>query len=166
MSGSINPILEVKNLDKNFGGLRAVNDCSFVVQPGRITGLIGPNGAGKTTVFNAITGFEKPNSGRVFFKGNDITGLPPHRIFLQGICRTFQVPRELGEMTVLENLMLLPAGQIGERFFNPLFRPWAVRQQEITIRKKALKALEFINLIDLKDEYAKNLSGGQKKLHA
>lgn len=164
LPGSEKPILEVKKLDKNFGGLRAVNDFSFVVQPGCITGLIGPNGAGKTTAFNAITGFEKPSSGQVLYKGKDITGLPAHRIFLQGICRTFQVPRELGEMTVLENLMLLPTGQIGERLFNPLLRPWAVRRQEKEIREKALRALEFIDLIHLKDEYAKSLSGGQKKL--
>jgi branched-chain amino acid transport system ATP-binding protein len=162
--GSEKPILEVKKLGKNFGGLRAVNDLSFIIQPGRITGLIGPNGAGKTTAFNAITGFDKPSCGQVYFKGRDITGLAPHSIFLQGICRTFQVPRELGEMTVLENLMLLPMGQIGENLFNPLFRPWAVSRQETAVRERALKALQFIDLLDLKDEYAKSLSGGQKKL--
>jgi len=157
-------MLEVQDLVKDFGGLRAVNRCSFAVQQGTITGLIGPNGAGKTTLFNLITGFYKPDSGRVLFKGREITGLPPHRIFHKRICRTFQIPREFGQMTVLENLMLVPAGQLGERIWNPLFRPWGVRRQERAIRDKALEVLEFVELITLKDEYAKNLSGGQKKL--
>jgi branched-chain amino acid transport system ATP-binding protein len=157
-------MLEVQELVKDFGGLRAVNHCSFKVAQGMITGLIGPNGAGKTTLFNLVTGFYKPDAGRVTFKGEDVTGLPPHRIFHKKICRTFQIPREFGEMTILENLMLVPPGQLGERIWNPLFRPRAVRRQERAIRDKALEVLEFVELIDLKDEYAKNLSGGQKKL--
>ena len=157
-------MLEVQDLVKDFGGLRAVNRCSFIVQRGTITGLIGPNGAGKTTVFNLITGFYKPDAGKVLFKGEDITGLPPHRIFHKGICRTFQIPREFGEMTVLENLMLVPLHQIGERLWGPLFLPFKVQRQESEIQQKALEVLEFVELISLKDEYAKNLSGGQKKL--
>ncbi|MFQ6033718.1 MAG: ATP-binding cassette domain-containing protein, partial [Candidatus Bipolaricaulia bacterium] len=86
-------MLEVQELVKDFGGLRAVDRCSFKVSRGRITGLIGPNGAGKTTVFNLITGFYKPDAGRVIFKGEEITGLPPHRVFHKKICRTFQIPR-------------------------------------------------------------------------
>ncbi len=162
MAGEV--ILEVRDLVKDFGGLRAVNRCSFAVRKGAITGLIGPNGAGKTTVFNLITGFYRPDAGQVIFKGEDITGLPPHRVFHKGICRTFQIPREFGEMTVLENLMLVPSGQIGERIWGPLFLPHRVRRQEGAIRDKALEVLEFVELLHLKDEYAKNLSGGQKKL--
>jgi branched-chain amino acid transport system ATP-binding protein len=157
-------ILSVQDLVKDFGGLRAVNHCTLEVKRGTITGLIGPNGAGKTTLFNLISGFYRPDSGRVYFDGDDITGLPPHRIFHKGLCRTFQIPREHKSMTVLENLMLVPPHQIGERFWNPLLRPWAVSKQEAKVRDKALEVLEFVTLDHLKHEYASNLSGGQKKL--
>jgi len=157
-------MLEVRDLVKDFGGLRAVNRCSLQVERGTITGLIGPNGAGKTTLFNLITGFLRPDAGRVYFKGEDITGLPPHVVFHKGICRTFQITKEHKLMTVLENLMLVPPHQLGERLWNPWFRPWAVRRQEGELRDKALQILEFVDLIHLKDEYAGNLSGGQKKL--
>jgi branched-chain amino acid transport system ATP-binding protein len=157
-------ILEVRDLIKTFGGLIVLNHCSFQVRRGTITGLIGPNGAGKTTLFNVLTGFYKPNGGQVWFKGRDITGLAPYQIFHQGICRTFQIPREYREMTVLENLMLIPSGQLGERLCYPWFRPRLVRQQEATIRDKALEVLSAVRLISLRHEYARNLSGGQKKL--
>lgn len=158
------PILEVKHIVKRFDGLLAVNDCSFSIEAGQITGLIGPNGAGKTTVFNAITGLEKVTSGNVFYKGKDITGVAPHHICQHGISRTFQIPREFAEMTVLENLMLFATDQIGERWYNSLFQPGKVRRQEVEIKERALNLLEFIDLAALKDEYAGNLSGGQKKL--
>jgi len=158
------PLLEVRQLVKDFGGLRAVNGCSFSVRRGTITGLIGPNGAGKTTVFNLITGFLVPDAGQVLFKGEDITGLPPHAIFARGICRTFQIPREHRSMTVLENLLLVPRGQLGERLWSPWLFPRAVQRQEQQLREKALEVLETVKLAHLKDEYAGNLSGGQKKL--
>jgi branched-chain amino acid transport system ATP-binding protein len=157
-------ILEVRGLVKRFGGLTVLNHCSFQVRPGTITGLIGPNGAGKTTLFNVLTGFSKPDSGRVVFNGEDITGLAPHQIFHRRICRTFQIPREFRDMTVLENLMLIAPGQIGERLWYPWFRPTLVRQQEAGIRAKALEVLSAVRLIGLRQEYARNLSGGQKKL--
>jgi branched-chain amino acid transport system ATP-binding protein len=157
-------LLEVRDLVKDFGGLRAVNKCSLSVRRGTITGLIGPNGAGKTTLFNLITGFYKPDSGQVIFRGEDITGLPAHRVFHKGLCRTFQIPREFKQMTVLENLMLVPAGQRGESIWYSWFMPGVVRRQEADIREKALKILEFVGLLDLHDEYAGNLSGAQKKL--
>ncbi len=158
------PVLEVRDLVKNFGGLRALDGCSFSVQEGTITGLIGPNGAGKTTMFNAITGFFRPDSGRVLTDGQDITSLPPHGVFNRGICRTFQIPREHGTMTVLENLMLVAPDQAGERFWNCWFRPGLVRRQEREIRDRAMEVLEFVDLTRLADEYAGRLSGGQKKL--
>jgi branched-chain amino acid transport system ATP-binding protein len=157
-------ILEVQDLTKSFGGLVALNRCSFQVRRGTITGLIGPNGAGKTTLFNVLTGFYKPEGGRVLFEGRDITGLPPHRIFHQRICRTFQIPREFRDMTVLENLLLVPPGQCGERLWYPWFRPAMVRQQEVKLRDKALEVLAMVRLAELRDEYARHLSGGQKKL--
>lgn len=157
-------MLVVEGLSKRFGGLRAVERCSFSVQRGTITALIGPNGAGKTTVFNLITGFLKPDGGEVRLADENITGLPSHRIFQKGICRTFQIPRELKEMTVLENLMLVPPRQLGEKIWNPFFRPRAVRRQERAICAKSAEVLDFLELSHLQGEYAASLSGGQKKL--
>jgi branched-chain amino acid transport system ATP-binding protein len=158
------PLLSVEGVSKDFGGLRAVNYCDLHVQRGTITALIGPNGAGKTTLFGLITGFHRPDSGRVYLDGEDITGLPPHQVFRRGLSRTFQIPREHKSMTVLENLMLVPPNQLGERFWNPILRPRAVRRQEREVREKALEVLDFLTLGHLKDEYAGTLSGGQKKL--
>jgi len=157
-------MLEVKEVDKSFGGLLAVCDCSLEVQQGSITGLIGPNGAGKTTLFNLITGYHKLDKGKIVFQGEEIDGLLPHQIFQKKIYRTFQITREFAQMTVLENVMLMPDQQIGEKIWNTWFRPASVRRQEKAINEKALDVLEFVELIDLKDEYAGSLSGGQKKL--
>lgn len=157
-------ILEVRHLTKTFDGIKAVNDCSFQVRRGTITGLIGPNGAGKTTVFNLISGFYKPTSGTVVFDGERTDGLPPHAIFRRGLVRTFQIPRPLGAMTVLENLVLVPKDQPGERVWNAWFRPSVVERREREVIDKALSVLEYVDLIHLRDEYASNLSGGQKKL--
>ncbi len=157
-------MLEARNVMKSFGGLQAVYNCSLQVQEGSITGLIGPNGAGKTTLFNLITGFFKPDGGEIYFKGERIDGLSPHQIFHKKMYRTFQITREFSQMTVLENLMLVPALQAGERIWNTWIRPGSVRKQEKSIMEKALHVLEFVELIELKDEYAGSLSGGQKKL--
>ncbi len=157
-------ILEVDNVTKSFGGLKAVNACTLSVAEQSITGLIGPNGAGKTTLFNLITGFIRPDSGRIFFDGDRIDGLAPHGVFHKGIVRTFQIPRELKSMTVLENLMLVPPKQAGERIWNPWFFGFRVSKQEEAIFEKAVRVLEFVDLLHLRDEYAANLSGGQKKL--
>jgi branched-chain amino acid transport system ATP-binding protein len=157
-------MLEVKNISKSFGGLKAVSDCSLQVQEGSITGLIGPNGAGKTTLFNLITGHFKPDTGNITFQGHEIGGLAPHQVFEKKIYRTFQITREFAQMSVLENLMLMPENQAGERIWNTWFRPSTVRKQEMAIKEKALEVLEFVELIDLKNEYAGSLSGGQKKL--
>ncbi|MCD6257110.1 ABC transporter ATP-binding protein [Candidatus Aerophobetes bacterium] len=157
-------MLEIRELEKRFGGVKAVDRCSLRVEEGSITGLIGPNGAGKTTLFNLISGLYKPDGGEIWFMGDRIDGLPSHEIARKSISRTFQIPREFKEMTVLENLMLVPKNQIGENIFNSLFRSRLVKMQEKENMEKALKILEFLELIDLKDEYAKNLSSGQKKL--
>jgi len=161
---STNPLLGVNNLVMDFGGLRALDGASLNVGRGTITGLIGPNGAGKTTLFNVITGYLEPRAGRVFLDGEDITALPPHRIFERGLCRTFQIPREHGSMSVLENLMLVPRQQAGESFFASLLRPGRVRAQEQALRADAERVLEMLELSHLAHEYARNLSGGQKKL--
>ncbi len=158
------PLLRVDSVTRSFGGLRAVNECSLEVSEGSITGLIGPNGAGKTTLFNIISGFLKPSSGHIFFAGERIDGISPHAVFKRGLVRTFQIPRELGTMSVLENLMLVPAGQAGEKIWNTWFFPFRVSRQETANFIKATQVLEFVELIHLRDEYAANLSGGQKKL--
>ena len=158
------PVLRVRGVQKSFGGLMAVNSVTLDVSPGIITGLIGPNGAGKTTLFNLISGLYKSEAGTIHLKGERIDGLPPHEIFHKGISRTFQIARELKLMTVLENLMLVPIGQTGESLLLTWFRPQQVRKEEKEIKEKALEVLEFVNLIDLKDEYADSLSAGQKRL--
>ncbi|OWT60376.1 ABC transporter ATP-binding protein [Candidimonas nitroreducens] len=157
-------LLEVRDVVKAFGGLHAVDHCSFDVRRGTITGLIGPNGAGKTTMFNNITGFITPDSGTIRYRGQDITGLRPDQIFASGLCRTFQIPREHGTMSVLENLMLVPMRQKGENIWNAWFHGAEVRRQEEQNRDKALEVLGYLELTHVRDEYAGNLSGGQKKL--
>jgi branched-chain amino acid transport system ATP-binding protein len=157
-------MLDVQNVSKAFGGLQAVNGANVEVAEGSITGLIGPNGAGKTTLFNIISGFIKPDSGRIFFNGERIDSLAPHVIFHRGLVRTFQIPRELSGMTVLENLMMVPPNQSGERLWFTWFLPWRVAHEEDANFTRAEEILHFLNLDHLRDEYAGNLSGGQKKL--
>ena len=157
-------MLEIQNLQKSFGTMKVISDCTIEVSEGSLTRLIGPNGAGKTTLFNLITGIYKPDGGKVLFQGADITALKPNRIFHRGIFRTFQITREFQLMTVLENLMLIPPAQNGEHIWNTWLKPRNIHAQEKDIREKALEVLEFVSLIHLKDEYAGTLSGGQKKL--
>ena len=157
-------MLELKGVCKAFGGLRAVDDVTLSLTRGAITGLIGPNGAGKTTLFNTIAGALAPSSGSILFDGQEISGKAPHQIYRSGIARTFQIPRPFGALSVLENVMLAPLGQSGEKWWNTLVRPGRVRQEEQVNRDKAVKILDFLNLTRLADEPARNLSGGQLKL--
>ncbi|WP_083893872.1 ABC transporter ATP-binding protein [Halovivax asiaticus] len=159
-------VLEVSNLHKRFGGIVAVDDTSFSVERGSITGLIGPNGAGKSTTFNCITGVYEPEDGSVTFDGTDITGWEPHQVANQGLVRTFQIAREFPEMTVLENMMLAPKDQLGEHLWRSVL-PGArggVVEQERELRDQAWETLEFFEIDHLAEEYAMNLSGGQRKL--
>ncbi len=158
------PILQVRDVTKDFGGVRAVDRCTLDVSPGTITGLIGPNGAGKTTLFNLVAGALAPTSGRILFEGQVVSGLRPHQTFARGLMRTFQIPRELKRMTVLENLMLVPARQSGERLWSTWLTPWNVAREERRIQAQALDVLELVKLAHLANELAGNLSGGQKKL--
>jgi len=158
--------LRVEGLEKRFGGITAVDGASFVVEEESLTGLIGPNGAGKSTTFNCITGIHRPDGGRVTFEGEDVTGLRPHAIANRGLVRTFQIARELDEMTVLENLMLAPRGQVGENLgyaVLPGLRDQVV-EQETDLREAVWETLEFFEIDHLAGEYAGNLSGGQRKL--
>ena len=157
-------LLAVHELVKRFGGNYAVDGATFDVERGSITGMIGPNGAGKTTCFNCIAGSLMPDGGRVVFDGDDITGLPSYRVFRRGLTRTFQIPQELGAMTVLENLMVVPAGQNGERVVDSWLRPWRVAAQERAIAERAHEVLAEVDLTHEAQNYAGNLSGGQRKL--
>ena len=227
------PILEVEDLRKTFGGIVAVDGATFDIAEGSITGLIGPNGAGKTTTFNLISGFYEPDGGVVRYDGRDLqTIMRPHRdetviwggasgitvgtlggivglgplglgaapalgttlagtalgagghlakqrltqrrpghttrrpsrLAREGLVRTFQLTRELGEMTALENLMLAPQGQAGENLANTWFRRDAVHEEEATVRARAEEMLELLEIEHVRDEPAGNLSGGQRKL--
>jgi branched-chain amino acid transport system ATP-binding protein len=157
-------LLEGRKISKSFGGVQALNQVDFSVEAGTIVALIGPNGAGKTTLFNVIAGRLPPTSGRVLMEGEDITGLPPHDLFHKGVLRTFQIAHEFGSMTCRENLMMVPAGQSGERLWNAWFNRARVAEEEAQLRAKADEVLEFLTISHLADERAANISGGQKKL--
>jgi neutral amino acid transport system ATP-binding protein len=158
------PLLEVRDVVKTFGGLRAVDRATFEVEPGSITALIGPNGAGKSTLFDIVAGFTRGDSGRVVFDGREIAGLPAHAIAALRIVRTFQLTRTLEAMTVLDNMMLAGPAQPGEGLTGILLRPLAARRREREVRDRALETLETFDLATLADAYAGTLSGGQRKL--
>ena len=157
-------LLVVDALSKHFGGHQAVNQVSFVLQAGAIGGLIGPNGAGKTTLFNCLTGFMPASSGRVLLDGVRISGRPFSAVFAAGLARTFQIPRPFPEMSVLENVMVAPRGQTGERFWTNWLRPAQVARQERQTLAAARHWLDFVGLTSLAHEPARILSGGQRKL--
>jgi neutral amino acid transport system ATP-binding protein len=157
------PILLVDGVRRRFGGLMAVDVEHVEVQRGAITALIGPNGAGKTTFFNLLTGFDQPNTGRWRFDGQDLTGVPAHKVARIGMVRTFQLTKSLARLTVLDNLKLGATGQRGEGILASLVRPlW--RAQEAEIEARAEDLLRRFKLDHMRDEYAGSLSGGQRKL--
>lgn len=141
-----------------------INNCSIRIEKGSITGMIGPNGAGKSTLFNLIAGSLTPDCGHVFLDGGDITALSANQRFHKGLLRTFQIAHEFSQMSALENLMMVPPHQAGERLFNTWFKPARVREEEAAVRKRALEVIEFVGLHHVRNELAGNLSGGQKKL--
>lgn len=161
-------LLTVKNVHKSFGNLKALNGVDMEVEPNSITGLIGPNGSGKTTLFNVITGFYQKDEGqgKILFDGDRIDGLRPARIAEKGLQRTFQVTQATRKMTVMENMLLSSPHQLGEKLFHSMFRPKAVKNREQEQLTKAREVLEAVQLSGLANEYAGNLSGGQKKLLA
>jgi branched-chain amino acid transport system ATP-binding protein len=156
--------LELHGVTRRFGGHAAVDDVSFRVQPGTITGLIGPNGAGKTTLFNLVAGALPPTAGRITLGPRRLDGQPPHRVLRAGVARTFQIPRPFAAMTVLENVMLAGQDQPGERFWTNWLRPGAVAAGERALRARAGELLDFVGLGALLGAPARVLSGGQRKL--
>jgi neutral amino acid transport system ATP-binding protein len=157
-------LLEIEDVVKRFGGIRAVDGATMKVRQGAITALIGPNGAGKTTLFNVVTGFYRGDRGSVTFDGRQVFGEAPYEIARKGMVRTFQITKALAAMPVIDNMMLAAPAQPGERFRNLIVRPGAVRKREKQVRAQAMELLELFNLTNLADDYAGTLSGGQRKL--
>lgn len=157
-------ILELKGVSKSFGGLAAVNDLAIDVDDESMCGLIGPNGSGKTTLFNVISGFHKPDSGHVIFRGIDITGLPPHEIFQRGIYRTFQSPQIVPRLSVLENVLLAGRGQAGEGLLLAFLKRKEWRETESRLIERAYENLKFLGIEKAANKSPWTLSGGQLKL--
>ena len=149
-------LLEIHDVRKAFGGVKAVDGCTFQVAAGTITALIGPNGAGKTTMFNMINGLYKADAGTIVFEGERVDGLPPHRITRRGISRTFQISRLLSDLTVLENLVV----QSPRAGLRDIIKQSVPRHE----RERAMELLEFVGIADLAEQPAAKLSYGQKKL--
>jgi len=164
MTSESSASLELHGVTRRFGGHAAVDDVSFRVRPGSITGLIGPNGAGKTTLFNLIAGALPPTAGRIALGETRLDGQPPHRILRAGVARTFQIPRPFAAMTVLENVMLAGQDQPGERFWTNWLRPGTVAAGERALRERARELIDFVGLGALLGAPARVLSGGQRKL--
>jgi len=157
-------LLEANNLRKTFGGIVAVNDVSFEVDRTEIVGVIGPNGAGKSTMFKLLAGFHKPDEGTVVFDGEDVTELEPNERTQRGLVRTFQIAQELSGMRVIDNMLLAAQNHPGEKVLAAAANSSSVRDFEGDARDRAEELLKFLELWDLRDEYAGNLSGGQRKL--
>ncbi|MGH3047680.1 MAG: ABC transporter ATP-binding protein [Gaiellaceae bacterium] len=157
-------LLQADDVAKRFGGLAAVDGASLTVQERSITALIGPNGAGKTTLFNIFSGFIRPERGSVRLNEVRIDGRPPHAVNRRGLVRTFQTPRALRRMSVLENVLLAAPHQPGERLWRLVATPGSVRRREREIEEQARELLRLVRLDGLAQEYAGTLSGGQRKL--
>jgi branched-chain amino acid transport system ATP-binding protein len=157
-------VLVAEGLTKGFGGPPIVDGVSFTLPRGAIMGLIGPNGAGKTTLFNCLAGSLRPEAGTLTLDGVRIEGQRPDQVFAHGLARTFQIPRPFPAMTVLENVMLAPPAQRGERFWTNWFQAGAVAAEERALRERARHWIEFVGLSHLAQQPARVLSGGQRKL--
>lgn len=164
MSAGDERILRTENIVKTFGGIRALDGCTVAVRRGTITGLIGPNGAGKSTLFNTIVGLYAPDHGAIYLEGRRIDGLAPYHLVNRGLVKTFQIPRELRNLTVMENLLLSAKDVPGENLARFVLQYSVGRRREREIQRRAEELLQFVGMYGLRDEYAKNLSGGQKKL--
>jgi branched-chain amino acid transport system ATP-binding protein len=160
----VSEYLTVAGLEVSFGGLRALRDCGFTVEQGRITCLVGPNGAGKTTIFNVITGFLRPNAGTVSFRGRSLDGLKAQSIVAAGIARTFQNLRLFVDLTALDNVVVALPAQSGEEPLAAIFRPLRVARAHRTRREEAMRILDHVGLADRAHDFVRNLSYGEQKL--
>lgn len=158
------PYLEASGLEVAFGGLRALNDCSFTIEKGQITCLVGPNGAGKTTIFNAITGFLRPQGGSVSFKGRSLDGLKPQQIVHAGIARSFQNLRLFQDLSALDNVLVALPGMSGETPLGAIFRPLHSARALARRSQEALGILAHVGLADKARQFVRNLSYGEQKL--
>jgi len=156
-------ILQIENVTKNFGGVTAIKETSFGVQPKEIFGLIGPNGAGKTTMFNIITGNYEPTMGKVLFRNESLTGLKPHQIVRKGIARTFQNIRLFSSMSVLDNVLIGFDFQARYSFLESIVRFPRFLQEEKRIKKRSLEILDYFGMASFADEKAVDLSYGQQR---
>ncbi len=154
-------ILDIKNISKSFGGIRALKDINFSVKKGEIHALIGPNGAGKTTLMNIISGVEKMDSGDILFKGMSIKALPPYKRALMGLARTFQNLEIFGNLTILENII---AGMYLKNQRGFLSSGLMIKGINKDIIEKSSSIIEYINLSHRKEEIAKNLPVGEQRL--
>ncbi|MTK07037.1 MAG: ABC transporter ATP-binding protein [Hungatella sp.] len=157
-------MLKVKNVTLRFGGLVANNDVSMEVRDGKITGLIGPNGAGKTTFFNCISGVYTPNEGKIIFEGKEIQGYRPYQINKAGISRTYQIINLFKKMKVYENVIVGMHSRLNSSVTDSLFKTKKEREEEKKAYEKALGLLDFVGLLELKDEPAGSLSYGKQRL--
>jgi len=156
-------LLEIVGLTKHFRGVKAVNGINMSIEKGEIVGIIGPNGAGKTTLFKSISGFLTPTSGKVIFKGEDITGMKPYEIAKRGLVRTFQLSTLFEESTVLENLIAGFHLSTKANFWSGIFNMMSSRNEDEEIKKRALELMEFMGFEHLKDAKAKELAHGHQR---
>ncbi|MCI8513714.1 MAG: ABC transporter ATP-binding protein [Lachnospiraceae bacterium] len=159
------PVLEMKNVEKHFGGVRAIDNFSVTLEQGKIHGLIGPNGAGKTTIFNNITGIYAPNSGQIIFDGKDITGSAPYKVAQLGIGRTFQNIRLFSNLSVMDNVIIASNLDATYNMADAFVKTRKYRAREKHLKEKALNLLEVVGLSDKAGERASSLPyGHQRKL--
>ena len=157
-------MITVKNLSKHFGGIKAVDGVDLHIERGSITGLVGPNGAGKTTMFNLIAGLYQPSEGEIILDGEDVTSLTSHQLFHKGVLRTFQIAHEFPTLSVLENLMMVPADQLGESLMNTWLKRKQIQEEEKTLQAKAEEVIDFLSISHLKNERAGNLVWWPEKI--
>ena len=162
-TGTSADLMFAEKLEKRFGGLSAVDGVSFSVREGEIFGLIGPNGAGKTTLFNLITGLTPPTSGRLTFRGENLTGARPHVIARKGIARTFQNIRLFPNLSALENVMVAQHIHTHSTILASVLGLASARREEALTRQTALDLLALVHMADRADEKAKNFSYGDQR---
>lgn len=159
------PVLEMQNVDKRFGGVQAIDNFSVMIEHGKIYGLIYPNGAGKTTIFNNITGIYSPNAGKIFFMGQDITGMAPHRVAQLGIGRTFQNIRLFSNLSVLDNVIIASGKDATYNMGQAIFHSKKFKEREKFLNEKARGLLDIVGLQDKAEDKAGSLPyGHQRKL--